>query len=61
MDLRDYGRILRKRWLLIVLCMLLGGGAAVGVSALQTPVYEAQTQHRAASSPSSGSSRTRRS
>ncbi len=44
MDLRDYGRILRKRWLSIVLCMLLGGAAAVGVSALQTPVYEAQTQ-----------------
>jgi polysaccharide biosynthesis transport protein len=44
MDLRDYGRILRKRWLLILLCMLLGGGAAVGISQLQTPIYEAQTQ-----------------
>src|SRR3954466_1469194 len=44
MDLRDYARTLRKRWLLIALCTILGGAAAFGVSALSTPVYEAQTQ-----------------
>jgi polysaccharide biosynthesis transport protein len=44
MDLRDYGRMLRKRWLLILVCVLLGGGAATAVSALSTPIYEAQTQ-----------------
>ena len=44
MELRDYGRILRKRWLLILVCLLLGGGAAYGVSSLTTPIYEAQTQ-----------------
>ncbi len=44
MDLRDYGRILRKRWLLILLCVTLGGASAFGLSALATPVYEAQTQ-----------------
>ena len=71
MDLRDYGRILRKRWLLIVLLHAARrrrGGRRL--EALQTPVYEAQTQlfvsaqssprttwptrPRAASSPSSG-------
>jgi succinoglycan biosynthesis transport protein ExoP len=44
MDLRDYGRMLRKRWMLIVLFVLLGTGAGYGANALATPIYEAQTQ-----------------
>jgi capsular exopolysaccharide synthesis family protein len=44
MDLRDYGRILRKRWLMILFCALVGGGTAYGLTALATPVYQAQTQ-----------------
>ena len=44
MDLRDYGRMLRKRWLVIVVFLLVGGGAGYATSALATPVYEAQTQ-----------------
>jgi capsular exopolysaccharide synthesis family protein len=44
MDLRDYGRMLRKRWLLIAACLLLGGAAGYGASALATPIYQAQTQ-----------------
>ncbi|HEY5032347.1 MAG TPA: Wzz/FepE/Etk N-terminal domain-containing protein, partial [Actinomycetes bacterium] len=44
MDLRDYGRLLRKRWLLIVACLLLGGAAGYGASALATPIYEARSQ-----------------
>jgi polysaccharide biosynthesis transport protein len=44
MDLRDYGRMLRKRWLLIVAFVVLGTAAGYAVSALATPVYEAQTQ-----------------
>jgi len=44
MDLRDYGRLLRKRWLLILVCLLIGTGAGYGANKLATPVYEAQTQ-----------------
>ena len=44
MDLRDYGRLLRKRWLMIMACLLIGGGAAYGFASIATPIYEAQTQ-----------------
>jgi succinoglycan biosynthesis transport protein ExoP len=44
MDLRDYGRMLRKRWMVIVVFLLVGGGAGYATSALATPVYEAHTQ-----------------
>jgi capsular exopolysaccharide synthesis family protein len=44
MDLRDYARTVRKRWLLIVVTTVLGAAAAVAISALSQPVYEAQTQ-----------------
>jgi polysaccharide biosynthesis transport protein len=44
MDLRDYGRMLRKRWMVIVALLLIGAGGGYGASALATPVYEAQTQ-----------------
>lgn len=44
MDLRDYLRTLRKRWLIVLLCTVLATGAAVGATMLMTPVYEAKTQ-----------------
>jgi capsular polysaccharide biosynthesis protein len=37
-------RILRKRWWIIVLVMLLTAGAALGFSAIQTPVYKSTVQ-----------------
>jgi succinoglycan biosynthesis transport protein ExoP len=43
-DLRDYARLLRKRWLLVVVCVLLAVGAAAGLSQRQTPLYESTTQ-----------------
>lgn len=44
MELRDYLRILRKRWWIIVLVTLLTAAAALGFSTLLTPVYEASVQ-----------------
>lgn len=41
MDLRDYFRVLRKSWWMIVALILLGVGAAATVSVLQTPRYSA--------------------
>ncbi|HLF27096.1 MAG TPA: Wzz/FepE/Etk N-terminal domain-containing protein [Anaerolineae bacterium] len=40
MELRDYLRILRKRWWIIVLIAALTTAAAYGFSAIQTPVYK---------------------
>lgn len=44
MDLRDYVRVLRKRWLLIVAVTLLGVLIGGGLSLLATPKYESTTQ-----------------
>ncbi len=44
MDLRDYLRILRARWRLILLCTLLGLGAAAAATFAATPAYQAQSQ-----------------
>lgn len=41
MELRDYIRILRKGWVLIVLLTLVGVGAASAFSILQTPKFSA--------------------
>jgi len=43
-DLRDYIRLLRRRWKLIVLCTFLGLGAAAGATAAQPKVYTATFQ-----------------
>lgn len=43
MELRDYIRILRKSWLLIVVATLLGVGAAAAYSLTRTPQYEASS------------------
>lgn len=43
-DLWDYVRILRRRWLLVVLMTVFGVAAAAVPLALLTPTYEARTQ-----------------
>jgi len=43
MELRDYIRILRKSWLLIVVATLLGVGVAAAYSLTRTPQYEASS------------------
>jgi succinoglycan biosynthesis transport protein ExoP len=42
-DLRDYLRILRKRWLVILALALLGVASGAGASILSTPMYQAST------------------
>ena len=44
MDLRDYLRIFRKRWPIIVAFLLVGGAAAAAVAFRATPIYAAHTQ-----------------
>jgi capsular exopolysaccharide synthesis family protein len=44
MELADYLTILRKRWLSITLCALLGLGSGLGVSLATTRIYSAQAQ-----------------
>jgi capsular exopolysaccharide synthesis family protein len=43
MELRDYLRILRKNWLVIVVMTLVGIGAAAAFSLTRTPMYQAQS------------------
>lgn len=43
-DLRDYVRLLRRRWRLIALCALLGIAAALAATLTQTKVYTADFQ-----------------
>lgn len=44
MDLRDYARVLRKRWTLIVACTVLGILVAGGYVLASTKIFEATTQ-----------------
>ena len=44
MELRDYIRILRKSWVLIVLLTLVGVGASAGYSLFQTPQFSATSK-----------------
>ncbi|WP_022890736.1 polysaccharide biosynthesis tyrosine autokinase [Agromyces italicus] len=44
MELRDYVRILHKSWVLILVCLLLGVGAAAAYSIVVAPKYEATTE-----------------
>lgn len=39
MQLRDYGRVLARRWILLVLLVLVGAGSAYIYSKTQTPIY----------------------
>src|SRR5436190_17641592 len=41
-DLREYLRILRLHWRIIVACMLLTIGVAAALSVLTTPIYQAR-------------------
>jgi capsular exopolysaccharide synthesis family protein len=43
-DLRDYARTLRKRWALVVLCILLALGAAAAATLASTKMYTSSTQ-----------------
>jgi capsular exopolysaccharide synthesis family protein len=43
-DLRDYFRVVRKRWTLIVLSVLVALGAALSMAFLQQPTYQATSQ-----------------
>jgi succinoglycan biosynthesis transport protein ExoP len=43
-DLRDYVRILRKRWPIIVAVFVIGGAAAAAIAFRATPIYAAHTQ-----------------
>jgi polysaccharide biosynthesis transport protein len=43
-ELRDYLRVLRARWRLILLCTLLAVGAAAAATYATTPVYQAEAQ-----------------
>ncbi|TXK19495.1 polysaccharide biosynthesis tyrosine autokinase [Homoserinibacter sp. GY 40078] len=44
MELRDYLRILRRHWVVILVMVLVGAGAAATYSVLVTPMYEARTK-----------------
>ena len=44
MELRDYLRIIRRRWLLITLCTLVVVGAAAGLTYRATPQYASSVQ-----------------
>lgn len=44
MTIQDYTRLLRRRGWIILVAILLAGGAAFGISALQTEMYRATVQ-----------------
>ena len=44
LDLKDYGRLLLRNWIVIVACSLLGILAAGAFSLLMNPTYKSQTQ-----------------
>lgn len=43
MELRDYLRVLRKNWLIIVVLTLVGVGAAAAYSLTRTPLYQSES------------------
>ena len=43
MSIHDYLSTLRRRWVLVMVCVLLCAGASVAYSALSPPIYRAQT------------------
>lgn len=55
MELRDYIRILRKSWLLIVLLVLVGVAASATYSIVQTPQYRASSMVFVSTSSDNGS------
>jgi receptor protein-tyrosine kinase len=51
-ELRDYWRVLRHRWILILLITLAGGAAAFGLTALATKTYTARATVFVSTAPS---------
>jgi len=43
-ELRDYLRVIRRRWMLITVCVLVVTGVAAAVTFRTTPVYESQAK-----------------
>ncbi len=56
MSIRDYLTTLRRRWVLLAVCVLLGTGGAIVYSAQATPVFRAQTTSFVTMGASDGSS-----
>ncbi len=44
MTVRDYLAVIRRRWWLVAMATIIATGVALGLSAAQTPVYEAEAQ-----------------
>ena len=44
MTVRDYVRVIRRHWLMIVVLAILGAGAGLATVIHQKPVYTASTQ-----------------
>jgi capsular exopolysaccharide synthesis family protein len=51
-ELRDYWRVLRRHWILILLITVAGGAAAFGLTALATKTYSAQATVFVSTAPS---------
>ena len=41
MNLEDYWRVLRRNWLVIVACAVLGLGVSLGITVMMPKVYQA--------------------
>jgi len=54
-ELRDYVRILRRRWRLVVVCLVVTLAAAAGMTAQMTPQYRSTSQLFVSTSSSSSS------
>ncbi|HLS25622.1 MAG TPA: polysaccharide biosynthesis tyrosine autokinase [Beutenbergiaceae bacterium] len=44
MEFRDYWRVVRQRWRVVAICALLGLSAAIAITVLTTPRYEARVE-----------------
>ena len=53
MELRDYLRIVRRRWTLILLCLVVAVGVAAGVTYSMTPQYASSARLFVSTTPSS--------
>src|SRR5690625_6994345 len=43
-EFRDYWRVVRQRWRVVAICALLGLSAAIAITVLTTPRYEARVE-----------------
>src|SRR5690349_3732535 len=44
MELRDYLKVVRERWVLIISCALIGGLAALGLTLVQSKTYASEAR-----------------